>query len=68
MISIYQVTICAAAELQQTNFMTRLNFDSKDKKPDLDPYVAVDVDEVSLSYSAEIYCFKRYICFTEVLS
>jgi hypothetical protein len=26
--------------------MTRLNFDSKDKKPDLDPYVAVDVDEV----------------------
>ena len=27
--------------------MTRLNFDSKDKKPDLDPYVAVDVDEVS---------------------
>lgn len=41
-----KVTICAAAELQQTNFMTRLNFDSKDKKPDLDPYVAVDVDEV----------------------
>ncbi len=41
-----KVSICAAAELQQTNFMTRLNFDSKDKKPDLDPYVAVDVDEV----------------------
>jgi len=39
------VTIVGASELQQTNFMTRLNFDAG-KKPDLDPYVAVDVDEV----------------------
>lgn len=41
-----KVTICAANELQQTNFMTRLNFEKEGKKPDLDPYVAIDVDEV----------------------
>jgi len=41
-----KVTICAASELQQTNFMTRLNFEKEGKKPDLDPYVAIDVDEV----------------------
>ena len=28
------------------NNWCRLNFDSKEKKPDLDPYVAIDVDEV----------------------
>ena len=32
--------------MQQTNFMTRLNFEKEGKKPDLDPYVAIDVDEV----------------------
>eukprot|EP00090_Calanus_glacialis_P010800 TRINITY_DN1926_c0_g2_i1.p1 TRINITY_DN1926_c0_g2~~TRINITY_DN1926_c0_g2_i1.p1 ORF type:complete len:750 (+),score=136.45 TRINITY_DN1926_c0_g2_i1:140-2389(+) len=41
-----KVTICAANDLQQTNFMTRLNFEKEGKKPDLDPYVAIDVDEV----------------------
>jgi len=41
-----KVTICAASDLQQTNFMTRLNFEKEGKKPDLDPYVAIDVDEV----------------------
>lgn len=42
-----QVTVCAANELQSTNFMTRLNLDKdSSKKPDLDPYVAIDVDEV----------------------
>jgi len=40
-----KVTVCGAEDLQQTNFMTRLTFE-KEKKPDLDPYVAVDVDEV----------------------
>ena len=28
------------------NVFTRLNFE-KEKKPDLDPYVAIDVDEVT---------------------
>jgi len=43
-----KVTVCAANDLQQTNFMTRLNFDekAKERKPDLDPYVQIDVDDV----------------------
>lgn len=43
-----KVTVCAAQELQQTNFMTRLDFaeKAKEKKPDLDPYVQIDVDDV----------------------
>ena len=40
------MTVCAATELQSTNFMTRLNLDKEAaKKPELDPYVAIDVDE-----------------------
>jgi len=43
-----KITICGATELQQTQFMKRLNLDKEKvdtKKPELDPYVAVDVDE-----------------------
>ena len=36
------MTVCAATDLQSTKFMTRL---TRDKKTDLDPYVAIDVDE-----------------------
>ena len=44
---ILQVTICSAADIQQTNFMTRHNLDQKkEAKSELDPYVAIDVDEV----------------------
>lgn len=44
---IFQVTVCAATDLQSTNFMTRLNLDKESgKKPELDPYVAIDVDEL----------------------
>jgi len=38
-----KVTVVGAADLQHTKYMTR--FEEK-KKPDLEPYVAVDVDEV----------------------
>ena len=41
------MTVCAATDLQSTNFMTRLNLDKESgKKPELDPYVAIDVDEL----------------------
>eukprot|EP00088_Acartia_fossae_P052672 TRINITY_DN5962_c0_g1_i4.p1 TRINITY_DN5962_c0_g1~~TRINITY_DN5962_c0_g1_i4.p1 ORF type:complete len:814 (+),score=178.37 TRINITY_DN5962_c0_g1_i4:152-2443(+) len=42
-----KITVCGATDLQQTNFMKRLTLDKEkgDRKPDLDPYVAVDVDE-----------------------
>ena len=37
-----KVTVCAATDLQSTKFMTR----HTGKKTDLDPYVAIDVDEL----------------------
>ena len=37
-----KVTVCAATALQSTKFMTR----HTGKKTDLDPYVAIDVDEL----------------------
>ena len=43
----FQVTVCAGSGLQSTSFMTRLNLDKDTaKKPELDPYVAIDVDEL----------------------
>ena len=41
-----KITVIGAVELQHTKFMTRLNL--QDKTVQLDPYVAVDVDEVSI--------------------
>ena len=41
-----KITVIGAVELQHTNFMTRLNL--QDKTVQIDPYVAVDVDEVSI--------------------
>lgn len=45
-----KVTVCAAKDLQRTNFMSRHDgvFDEKKEKakPDVDPYVMIDVDEV----------------------
>ncbi|TRY72750.1 hypothetical protein TCAL_06715 [Tigriopus californicus] len=48
-----KITVCGAKELQHTNFMTRLNISSElgRKEPavmNLDPYVAIDVDEVAI--------------------
>lgn len=50
-----KITVGGAKELQHTNFMTRLNLGTSEtagKKdahsPMLDPYVAIDVDEVSI--------------------
>lgn len=40
-----KITVIGAVELQHTNFMTRLQFDSSAPVA-LDPYVAIDVDEV----------------------
>ena len=47
-LSTRQVTVCAATDLQSTKFMTRLKPGDKEaaKKMDLDPYVAIDVDEL----------------------
>ena len=42
-----QVTVCAATDLQSTQFMTRHNLDKDSSKTtELDPYVAIDVDEL----------------------
>lgn len=48
-----KVTVCAAKDLQRTNFMSRhdglasIGDEKKEKaKPDVDPYVMIDVDEV----------------------
>ena len=47
-----KITVIKAENLQQTNFMTRLNFgtssDNAGGSAALDPYVAVDVDEVAV--------------------
>ena len=46
-LSLSQVSVCAATDLQSTKFMTRLTVDKEAaKKMDLDPYVAIDVDEL----------------------
>ncbi len=54
-----KITVCGATGLTHTNFMTRLNLSSEanqanqsqqggGKEPELDPYVAIDVDEVAI--------------------
>jgi len=48
-----KITICGATELQQTQFMKRLNLDKEKvdtKKPELDPYVAVDVRNLDIAH------------------
>ena len=41
------MTVCAATDLQSTQFMTRHNLDKDSSKTtELDPYVAIDVDEL----------------------
>ena len=42
-----KITVIGAVDLRTTNFMTRLQFDSS-SSISLDPYVAVDVDEVAI--------------------
>jgi len=41
-----KITVIGALELKHTSFMVRLGGPNKDKEVQLDPYVAVDVDEV----------------------
>ena len=41
-----KITVIAAAELQETNFMKRLQLTESAPPVQLDPYVAIDVDEV----------------------
>lgn len=42
-----KITVIAAAELQETNFMKRLQLTESAPPVQLDPYVAIDVDEVN---------------------
>ena len=42
-----KITVIGALELKHTSFMVRLG-GAKDKEVQLDPYVAVDVDEVAI--------------------
>ena len=41
-----KITVIAANELQETNFMKRLQLTESAPPVQLDPYVAIDVDEV----------------------
>ena len=43
-----KITVICAAELQETNFMKRLQLTDSAPPVQLDPYVAIDVDEVDL--------------------
>jgi hypothetical protein len=43
-----KITVIGAADLQETNFMKRLQLTDSAPPVQLDPYVAVDVDEVRL--------------------
>lgn len=43
-----KITVIGALELKHTSFMVRLGGPNKDKEVQLDPYVAVDVDEVAI--------------------
>jgi hypothetical protein len=42
-----KITVIAATELQETNFMKRLQLTESAPPVQLDPYVAIDVDEVN---------------------
>ena len=44
-----KITVICAAGLQETNFMTRLNLTGSAPPVQLDPYVAIDVDEVQFN-------------------
>ena len=41
-----KITVISATELQETNFMKRLQLTESAPPVQLDPYVAIDVDEV----------------------
>lgn len=43
-----KITVISATELQETNFMKRLQLTESAPPVQLDPYVAIDVDEVIL--------------------
>ena len=43
-----KITVIGAVDLKHTGFMVRLDANKQDKTVQLDPYVAVDVDEVSI--------------------
>ena len=42
-----KITVISATELQETNFMKRLQLTESAPPVQLDPYVAIDVDEVT---------------------
>ncbi|XP_040565028.1 calcium-independent protein kinase C [Lepeophtheirus salmonis] len=50
-----KITVMEATDLEPTNFQTRLNLDSggKSAKISLDPYVSIDVDEVSIEETSK---------------
>lgn len=43
-----KITVIGASDLQETNFMRRLQLTDSAPPVQLDPYVAIDVDEVNL--------------------
>ena len=43
-----KITVIGAVELKHTGFMVRLDTNKQDKTVQLDPYVALDVDEVAI--------------------